>query len=68
MMFVLVAAASVCLPVAFLAIEAPHAIVGAWIAFSVLNAARLLGNGGRIVSGRWAGSVTESPASATNSQ
>lgn len=54
MMFVLVAASAGCLPVAFLLIDAPHAIVGAWIAFSVLNSIRLVGNGGRVASGGWA--------------
>ncbi|MGH6622997.1 MAG: MATE family efflux transporter, partial [Burkholderiaceae bacterium] len=54
MMLVLIAAASACMPIAFLAIDAPHAIVGAWIAFSVLNFVRLVGNGWRVRSGRWA--------------
>ncbi len=54
MMWILVAAASACLPTAYLLIEQPDAIVGAWIAFSVLNTARLLGNGWRVRSGRWA--------------
>lgn len=55
MMLVLVAATSACLPVAFLLIDAPDAIVGAWIGFSVLNFVRLLGNGARVQSGRWTG-------------
>lgn len=55
MMLVLVAGTSACLPVAFLLIDAPDAIVGAWIAFSVLNFVRLLGNGVRVQSGRWTG-------------
>lgn len=54
MMWVMVAATSVSLPVAYLLIESPDAIVGAWIAFSVLNFVRLLGNGWRVRSGRWA--------------
>lgn len=53
MMLVMVAATSACLPVAYLLIEAPDAIVGAWIAFSVLNLVRLLGNGVRVMSGAW---------------
>ncbi|MBJ7354713.1 MAG: MATE family efflux transporter [Thermoleophilaceae bacterium] len=53
MMFVMLAATSACLPVAYLLIDAPHAIVGAWIAFSVLNFVRLIGNGTRVLSGRW---------------
>ncbi len=56
MMLVLLAATSACLPVAYLLIDAPHAIVGAWIAFSVLNFVRLIGNGARVLSGRWVGS------------
>jgi putative MATE family efflux protein len=59
MMLVMVAATSVCLPVAYLLIEGPDAIVGAWIAFSVLNLVRLVGNGARVASGRW----VRSPAS-----
>lgn len=55
MMWILVASASVCLPVAYASIDDPsNAIVGAWIAFSALNFARLLGNGWRVRSGRWA--------------
>jgi Na+-driven multidrug efflux pump len=54
MMLILLAAASACLPTAWLLIEGPDAIVGAWIAFSVLNAVRLVGNGARVASGRWA--------------
>jgi putative MATE family efflux protein len=53
MMLVMLAATSACLPVAYLLIKAPDAIVGAWIAFSVLNAVRLVGNGGRVLTGRW---------------
>ena len=55
MMFVMLAATSICLPVAYVLIEAPDAIVGAWIAFSVLNVVRLIGNGVRVLSGRWIG-------------
>jgi putative MATE family efflux protein len=55
MMLIMLAAAAACLPVAVLAIDgAAQAIVGAWIAFSVLNAVRLLGCGWRVRSGRWA--------------
>jgi putative MATE family efflux protein len=54
MMLVMLVATSVCLPVAYLLIEGPDAIVGAWIAFSVLNFVRLLGNGWRVLGGRWA--------------
>jgi putative MATE family efflux protein len=53
MMLVMVVATSACLPVAYVLIDRPDAIVGAWIAFSVLNAVRLVGNGGRVLSGRW---------------
>jgi Na+-driven multidrug efflux pump len=53
MMLVMVAATSACLPVAYLLIDPPDAIVGAWIAFSVLNFVRLIGNGTRVFSGRW---------------
>jgi putative MATE family efflux protein len=54
MMFVMIAATSVCLPTAYLLINGPDALVGAWIAFSALNAVRLIGNGGRVASNRWA--------------
>jgi Na+-driven multidrug efflux pump len=53
MMLVMIAATSASLPVAYLLIDAPDAIVGAWIAFSVLNFVRLIGNGTRVLSGRW---------------
>ncbi|MBJ7459498.1 MAG: MATE family efflux transporter [Thermoleophilaceae bacterium] len=53
MMLVMVAATAACLPVAYLLIEAPDAIVGAWIGFSVLNFVRLIGNGTRVLSRRW---------------
>jgi putative MATE family efflux protein len=56
MMWILVGSAAIALPTAFLLIDdASNAIVGAWIAYSVLNLARLLGNGWRVRSGRWAG-------------
>lgn len=55
MMLIMVVSAGVCLPVAYALIDDPEdAIVGAWIAFSVLNGARLIGNGLRVRSGRWA--------------
>ena len=55
MMWILLGSAALCLPVAYLLIDDPtQAIVGAWIAFSVLNLARLLGNGLRVRGGRWA--------------
>ncbi|MGK2878581.1 MAG: MATE family efflux transporter [Solirubrobacterales bacterium] len=53
MMLVMVAATTACLPVAFLLIETPDAIVGAWIAFSVMNFVRLIGNGWRVTTGGW---------------
>jgi Na+-driven multidrug efflux pump len=53
MMLVMIAATAACLPVAYALIDAPHAIVGAWAAFSVLNFVRLIGNGTRVLSGRW---------------
>jgi Na+-driven multidrug efflux pump len=53
MMFILIAATSACLPTAYFLIDGSDAIVGAWIAFSVLNAVRLIGNGGRVASGGW---------------
>lgn len=55
MMWILVIAAASCLPVAFAMIDNPaNAIVAAWIAYSVLNAMRLLGSGIRVASKRWA--------------
>ncbi|MFT4050362.1 MAG: MATE family efflux transporter [Solirubrobacterales bacterium] len=55
MMWILAGSASACLPVAYALIDDPAgAIVGAWIAYSVLNFARLTGNGLRMRSGRWA--------------
>lgn len=55
MMWILLAATAFCLPVAWLLItDAADAIVGAWIAYSVLNVVRLLGSGWRVGSGRWA--------------
>ncbi len=57
MMWILAASAALCLPTALLLIDDPAtAIVGAWIAFSVLNGGRLIGNGWRVRSGRWADS------------
>lgn len=54
MMVILIVAASACLPVAYALIDDPEdAIVGAWIAFSVLNVLRLLGSGLRVRSGAW---------------
>lgn len=54
MMLIMVSAASVTLPLAYLLIDDPaDAIVGAWITFSVLNGVRLLGNGLRVRSGAW---------------
>lgn len=55
MMLIMLAAAACCVPVAYVLIDDPaEAIIGAWIAFSVLNAVRLVGNGWRVRSGRWA--------------
>lgn len=54
MMLIMVAAAGIALPVAWVLIQHPPPIVGAWIAFSLLNLVRLLGNGWRVRSGRWA--------------
>lgn len=55
MMLIMLAAAACALPVAALLIDdATGAIVGAWVAFSVLNAVRLAGNGWRVRSGAWA--------------
>lgn len=53
MMWILVVSASLCLPVAYVLIDGPDAIVGAWVAFSVLNVGRLLGSGWRVRSGAW---------------
>lgn len=61
MMLIMVVAAACTLPTALLLItDAADAIVGAWVAFSVLNGARLIGNGWRVHSGRWAGSTHRS--------
>lgn len=54
MMWIMVAATSVCLPVAYLLIGDIDPIVGAWVAFSVLNFGRLIGNGLRVRSNAWA--------------
>lgn len=54
MMWILAAAATATLPTAYFLIDQPDALFGAWIAFSVLNTVRLLGNGWRVRSGRWA--------------
>lgn len=55
MMLIMIGSTAVCLPTAYVLIDDPlDAIVGAWIAFSVLNFARLIGNGWRVRSGRWA--------------
>lgn len=54
MMWIMVAASAVCLPVAYLLTAGTDPIVGAWIAFSALNFIRLLGNGLRVRSGAWA--------------
>lgn len=55
MMLIMLSSALPCLLVAFVLIDDPaRAIIGAWIAFSVLNALRLIGNGWRVKSGRWA--------------
>lgn len=53
MMWILVASAAACLPVAYVLIDGPDAIVGAWIAFSVLNVGRLVLSGLRVASGAW---------------
>jgi putative MATE family efflux protein len=55
MMWILVAAAAMALPTALLLInDAATAIVGAWIAYSVLNLGRLVGSAIRVRSGAWA--------------
>jgi putative MATE family efflux protein len=57
MMWILVASAALCLPVAWLLIDGPDAIVGAWIAFSVLNVGRIVLSGLRVRSGAWSRSA-----------
>ena len=54
MMWILVVSASLCLPVAYVLIDGSDAIVGAWVAFSVLNISRLALSGLRVASGSWA--------------
>lgn len=54
MMWIMVAASAVCLPVAYLLTDGADPIIGAWIAFSALNFVRLLGNGMRVRGGAWA--------------
>jgi putative MATE family efflux protein len=55
MMLIMSAAALIAVPIAAVLIDDPTgAIVGAWVAFSVLNFVRLIGNGWRVRSGRWA--------------
>lgn len=57
MMLIMLGSGLPCLVVAYALIDDPlQAIVGAWIAFSALNLARLIGNGWRVRSGRWANS------------
>lgn len=54
MMLIMLGSAIPCLVVAAVLIDEPaQAIVGAWVAFSVLNLARLVGNGWRVRSGSW---------------
>lgn len=55
MMIVAAVGAALCIPAALWLIDDPtDAIIGAWVAFSLLNLARLFGNGLRVRSGRWA--------------
>lgn len=54
MMWILVGSAAICLPVAYFLIDQPDPLLGAWIAFSALNFARLIGNGVRVRGGAWA--------------
>ncbi|MGB3952851.1 MAG: MATE family efflux transporter, partial [Solirubrobacterales bacterium] len=54
LMYAMVAAAAICLPVTALAIGAGWGIVGAWSGICALNAVRFAGNGARVVGGRWA--------------
>lgn len=53
MMWIMVASTAICLPTAYVLIDESDAIVGAWIAFSALNIARLVGNGLRVRGGAW---------------
>lgn len=54
MMAIMAVAAAACLPVAYFLIGDIRPILGAWIAFSVLNVGRLVGNGWRVHGGAWA--------------
>lgn len=66
MMLIMIGSTASCLPTAYALIDDPlDAIVGAWIAFSVLNFMRLLGNGWRVRSGAWAKTPAKSPQIAT---
>ncbi|MFY9487531.1 MAG: MATE family efflux transporter, partial [Solirubrobacterales bacterium] len=62
LMYVMVAAAALCLPVTALTIGAGWGVVGAWTGMAVLNAVRFLGNGARVIGGRWAVSGDTAPA------
>lgn len=54
LMWAMLTGAAACLPIAFVLIGGGEGIVGAWIAFSALNAVRFATAGWRVLRGRWA--------------